>query len=334
MKQPDQITIRRVLNETASPDEAALVAAWFATNEGQQWLSTEFNNDIKRMDSGILEPLHDLPSDELLHSINRKILWKKRIRVLSRIAAVFIPCFLIITIWINLNNRLGGILLSTDDKQTISTTLGQRKELIFQDGTHIYLNSGSSLTYPKHWGYSERKVKLEGEAYFEVAHNPQRPFIVETPNETSVQVLGTKFDVKAYSTDESISVTLIQGSVKFFRDTISYLLTPSQQLIFNTLSKKISIKKIDNPFNSTLWSHNTIYFRDAPMKEVLKELERWYNVKIEIKDPSIYKYNFSLRTQNLPLSELLLEMENIAPIQCHINGQDVTIVKKDTNSPI
>ena len=325
MKRPDEIILRRVLNETATPEEAAEVAAWFSTNEGQAWLSTEFDSDVRQLETGGMMPRSDVPGEELLQRIERILSRARRRRMLFRAAAILIPCALILGLWANLNSRLGGALFSADRQQSVSAAVGQRKEIIFQDGTRIFLNAGSTISYPERFGLSERRVRLEGEAYFEVAHNPQRPFVVETTDEAAVRVLGTEFDVKAYRTDPTISVVLLQGSVEFSRGASSYRLKPSQRLVFDKRMGTSSIESLNNAGQAVLWSRNTICFRDTPMREVIQELERWYDVRFEVTDLSVYDCTFSLQTPNLPLRELLDELENIAPVRCSLKERIVVI---------
>ncbi len=328
MKRPDEIILRRVLNETATPEEAAEVAAWFATDEGQAWLSTEFEADARHLESGAMAPLSDIPGEELLRRIERILARARRRRMLFRAAAILIPCALILGLWANLNSRLGGALFSADEQQTVAAAVGQRKEVIFQDGTRVFLNAGSTIAYPERFGLSERRVQLEGEAYFEVAHNPRRPFIVETSDDAAVRVLGTKFDVKAYRADPTISVVLISGSVEFAQGNSSYRLKPSQRLVYNKQNRTGAILDLDNAEQAILWSHNTICFRDTPMREVITELGRWYDVRFEVTDPAVYDCTFSLQTPNLPLRELLSELENIAPIRCTLQDGRVVISRK------
>lgn len=140
-----------------------------------------------------------------------------------------------------------------------------------------------------------------------------------------MRVPGTEFDVKAYRSDPTISVVLIRGSVEFARGISSYRLEPSLRLVYNKQMGTSSIESLSNADQTILWSHNTIYFRDTPMQEVIQELERWYDVQFEVADPKVYNVTFSLQTPNLPLRELLNELENIAPIRCSVNNKTVEI---------
>ena len=144
MKRPKEIIIKRVLNETATPEEAAEVAAWFSTSEGQRWLSRQFDEDAQALESGASPLLENIPTEELLRRIDRCIARSHRRRLLFRVAAVLIPCALIAGLWANLNSRMGGALFTPVRTETIATAAGERKEVIFQDGTRVFLNAGST----------------------------------------------------------------------------------------------------------------------------------------------------------------------------------------------
>jgi sigma factor regulatory protein, fecR/pupR family len=327
MKRPKEIIIKRVLNETATPEEAAEVAAWFSTSEGQRWLSGQFDEDAQALESGASPLLENIPTEELLRRIDRCIARSHRRRLLFRVAAVLIPCALIAGLWANLNSRMGGALFTPVRTETIATAAGERKEVIFQDGTRVFLNAGSTLTYPERFGLSERKVTLDGEAYFRVARNPQRPFIVHVGDE-ELRVLGTSFDIRAYDNAPTVDIVLLEGSVLFSYRTGENHMSASQKLVFDRKADNCTVTDIENPEQAILWSRNIIWFRNTPMQEVIAELERWYDVEFAVSDPEIYRYTFSLRTPNLPLRELLDELENIAPIRCIFENGIVTISKK------
>lgn len=321
MKRPSEFVIKRVLNETATPEEAAQVAAWFATPEGQAWVSRSMDQDAEWLEAGVMQPLDSDSTERLLLRIERMIAQRRRRRLMLGIAAVLIPCALVLAAWFNLNSRLGGALFTAPTVEWTSAVRGERKELVFQDGTRVWLNAGSSISYPARFGLSERRVRLDGEAYFEVTPNARRPFIVEVDGAAAVRVLGTSFDVKAYASDPTVEVVLLEGSVEFSQDTFSYRLEPSQKLSFDKTSRRGVVTVLENAERSMLWSRNVICFRDAPMRQVIAELERWYDVRVEVADPKVYDLSFSFYTSNMPLSELLLELENIAPIRCDLaNG--------------
>lgn len=327
MKIPSDIVIKRVLNQKATEQEAVQVASWFATEQGQAWLSEDMERNAQDITEGIT-PLHNgIPSEELLRRIDRIIDRTRRRRILLRVAAALIPCALIVGMWVNLNSRLGGMLFSAPATEQVAALRGERKEIIFQDGSKVYLNAGTQISYPQHFGLSERRVVLSGEAYFEVAPNARRPFVVVV-GDASIKVLGTSFCVKAYDTEQTMNVVLLSGSVEFSYADYRYTMLPSQKLVLDKSLGQVRIYEQENASRAALWRSDVISFRDTPLSEVIATLERWYDVKFEVFDDRAYRSAFTLQTELLPLSELLREMENISNVQFEEVGEVVRVLVK------
>ena len=145
----------------------------------------------------------------------RQLRRQKIRRFIAYAAAVFIPIALIIGLFIRINSQVD--LLADDGYDEVYVPNGERMQVLFQDGSKVHLNSGSRIRYPKKFGLSERKVYLEGEAWFEVAKNKNRPFIVDL-SYMDIKVLGTTFDVKAYPEEEAIFVALETGPIELNQD--------------------------------------------------------------------------------------------------------------------
>lgn len=327
MKRPADIVIRRVFNERASKKEAVEVAAWLATGEGQAWLSGEMDADADKFAKGSVPLLEGIRTEELLRRIDRIIDRARRRRLLFRAAAILLPCALILGMWFNMNSRLGGMLFSAPEMEQTASLRGERREIIFQDGSKVFLNAGTTITYPQHFGLAERRVVLDGEAYFEVTSNARRPFVVEI-GKAAIEVLGTSFNVKAYDTEPTIDVVLIEGKVEFSDGTQQFMMAPSQRLVFDKTEGTVKIFDDEMAARSALWRKNTLSFRDAPLHEVVATLERWYNVRFEVRDQAANKSTFSLQTPQLPLPELLGEMQNISDVRFEIDGNLVCIYMK------
>lgn len=187
-------------------------------------------------------------------------------------------------------------------------------ELTLTDGTKVKLNSDSKLIYPSSFGASDRIVKLEGEAYFEVSKTSNKSrFIVESKSQ-SIEVLGTKFNIKAYPEDPNSLTTLAEGAVEVHKKSSSEiaLLKPSQQAMVNT-SSPIQTKNI-NLDDALSWLNNQFYFNGANTEEVLQEISRWYDVDIQF-DRKKTNTQYSGRIpRNLSL-EKLVELLNYAEMQ-------------------
>lgn len=158
--------------------------------------------------------------------------------------------------------------------------------LTLADGTKLWLNAGSSLTYPVAFVGNERKVAITGEAYFEVAHNSAIPFKV-MKGEMEVTVLGTHFNISAYNDEDIISTTLIEGSVKVSKGKMNIVLQPGQQS--QLIDQELKIIKNVNIEQITSWKDGWFYFESADLKTILRQFSRWYDVKV------IYEGNISNR---------------------------------------
>ncbi|MGN6434947.1 MAG: FecR family protein [Agriterribacter sp.] len=163
---------------------------------------------------------------------------------------------------------------------TISTPRGGQYQVTLSDGTRVWLNAASSLRFPVAFTGSERKVEITGEAYFEVAHDKQRPFRVESHGSV-VEVLGTHFNINAYADETAVKTTLLQGKVKVTSTATAETKTllPGQQ---SALDKQgnITMRQHADTEETTAWMHGHFQFKSADLKMVLRQVARWYDVEI------------------------------------------------------
>ena len=157
------------------------------------------------------------------------------------------------------------------------------------DGTKVHLNSESKLRYPVTFRQAERRVYLEGEAYFEVSRDEQHPFIVEG-KDFAVQVLGTSFNVSNYKDDDVSRVVLLEGSVEVKKANKNYKLEPDESLEID--GDNIRIKKI-NANNAISWKNDNFYFSNEQLEVVMTKLARWYDVNLFYTNQSIKDYHFT-----------------------------------------
>ncbi|EGK01292.1 FecR family protein [Dysgonomonas gadei] len=210
---------------------------------------------------------------------------------------------------------------------TIETRQGQKMQMTLPDGTKVWLNSGSKLTYAGDFNRSERIVNLEGEAFFNVTKNQSKKFKVRTSG-VDIEVKGTSFDVSAYNDDREISVSLLEGKVVITDKTGKYMtdLNPDELAIISRQNLKYTLFKDDaNTYRS--WTEDQLIFYNEDIYEVAKKLERWYGINIKLVNPNEkQKYTFSVKTESL--RELLELFNKLTPIDYKINGKEVTIINK------
>lgn len=202
---------------------------------------------------------------------------------------------------------------------------GQKTQLVLPDGTLVWLNSGSRLSYNYQYSTQDRIVNLEGEAFFDVQKDTQYPFIVKT-GAVDVKVHGTAFNVSAYADDEDIMVALLRGKVSLLSAGDQQLLTylsPDQEATVSKSSLLCHVETCDAEIEAS-WHHNLLKFDGASAEEVWKKLERWYGVDITLSNVDASRaYWFTIKTESL--TELLEMINKITPIEYKLDGKEVTI---------
>ena len=212
---------------------------------------------------------------------------------------------------------------------TLSVPYGKRFDIELSDGTSIFLNAGSSIKYPIQFLPGiERKVYLNGEAFLKVARDEQRPFVVNADN-LDVQVLGTQFNVQAYEEDKSTEVILVEGSVRVLQseDTspdAGAVLTPGHRASFDRSSKEISTGTVITSIY-TSWMQGELVFREMTFTNILKKLERHFNVEIENRNEILSQKRFNASFGNASLEEVLEELQDNFGVGYFRNGNKIII---------
>lgn len=205
---------------------------------------------------------------------------------------------------------------------TLATPRGGQYDLILPDGSKVWLNAASSITFPASFDGSERNVELSGEAYFEIAANPNKPFHVLLKDGTQVQVLGTHFNVMAYEDERQTEVTLLEGSVNVVKQKAAVRLHPGEQAL---IGKEGNITKdgVDTS-ESVAWKNGLITFKDADIKTIMRQAARWYDVEVEYKgDVSQRIFTGSIaRTSKLTQLLRILQLSNI---HFNIEGRKIIV---------
>ena len=210
----------------------------------------------------------------------------------------------------------------------IATPQGSRTQLMLPDGSKVWLNAGSSIAYSQGFGYNDRLVRLIGEGYFEVAHNEKLPLSVESEN-VRVTVLGTKFDFRDYPTDAEATVSLTEGSVSMCSSKnpgVDQLLEPGQRATVDKKSGQIHVERYEVA-NTIKWTNGRLVFNGESLPDIVKTLERSYNVKIKIKDGDLMKLRFygDFVRQEQTLVEILDALASTGKLSYERNGKNVTI---------
>lgn len=202
---------------------------------------------------------------------------------------------------------------------------GEHKRIILPDGTKVVLNAGSFMKYPERFTQDFRRIEMDGEAFFEVEHDEDKPFIVST-KDASVKVLGTSFNVKAYDADEQILVSVRSGKVQVDMTDAMMRLLPDEQLVFSRKNGEIQ-KRNESARHATVWIDGGLYFNKTPIRSVAKELERMYNCKIEFSGNVPYDNYIYGEHDNKSLESVLKSIQYSTDIKYRKEGDKIILYK-------
>ncbi|MFZ4102306.1 MAG: FecR family protein [Sphingobacterium thalpophilum] len=212
---------------------------------------------------------------------------------------------------------------------TIQTPKGGKYQIRLPDGSKVWLNSASTLSYPTTFAGNERKVQLKGEAYFEISPNKNVPFRVESENQI-VEVLGTHFNINSYDDEDYVKTTLLEGSVKVILSSNpnevskTRLLKPGEQSLTKSSQSGIRIENVDTE-KAVAWKNGYFKFRNTPIKEIMREIERWYDVELvyEGKIPSDEFTGFI--SNDVKISAVLKIMEESGGVRFTVKGKKLKV---------
>ncbi len=324
-----------------------MTAIWQSKNSGQADRNKEsFNKHLQRLSNHLSEPVlqyesgglpDEEPYEEKVKPFRRyrKIVWAGGIAA-SLIAIVFLFSTLIAD---NKENKAHA-------QNAVSTKRGSKSKVQLPDGTQVWLNADSRITYNENFQDNQREVELTGEAFFDVVRDEKRPFIIHTFT-IDVKVLGTAFNVRSYADETNTETSLIRGSVEITLikspDKKKIILKPNDKLIVNNndatvvepagkqkpnapvmMLGKIKYQEEDSSAVEMLWIKNKLVFDAEAMEDVVLRIERWYDVKVTIADEELKKVKFSATFEDEDL-KTVMEALRLAGIKSTINKKEVIL---------
>ena len=326
--------LKRYLEGQGTDEDKEIITSWFSNMQSERDLRKQYQaywNElpIKPENKGyegslILDKIyHKIKLDESIE-LARKRLKKRFINILTRVAAIlFIPVVVSILIYRN------EFIFSTEEVafSEIYSPLGTRTQFYLPDGSSGWLNGGSYLEFPLQFKEKTREVGLRGEAYFDVRSNPKKPFIVKGEN-IEVVAHGTSFNIMAYPKDQIIRVTLVNGhiNVSGTKDGIIgktvKMTEPGYTCSYDLKTSSCETSMID--INKIIsWKDGRLVFRDEPFDEVVRKINRWYNVNLIIKDNMLKSYTYLATFEDETLDEVLKLLKLSAPIDYKDIGREI-----------
>jgi transmembrane sensor len=207
----------------------------------------------------------------------------------------------------------------------VTAPKGQISKCVLADGTEVWLNAGTTIKYDPSLSGNVREVQLDGEAYFRVSKNKHKPFLVTTKH-ARIKVLGTVFNLKAYSGEDKVETTLEEGSVEFSLNGSAAKpveMKPGEQVVYNISEKRISVGKVET-YLHTAWKDGKFVFKDADLKTIIAELEKLYDVRIHLENDALLKLHFrGMFEYEQNIFSALETLERTTNMKYRMNGRDI-----------
>ncbi len=306
-----------------SADEVRDILDWIDASELNQKRYNELKNLWVLTGLKEVKPQHSQKFFE--NGNSAKLVSIKPLLSILKYAAVFIFAFLIgaLSLYFTGQKQINQL---SEEYNEILVPNGEKSVVTLYDGTKVWLNSGTTFKYPVVFNGRQRNVFVEGEAYFEVAKDERKPFNVHA-GAIDVLVLGTKFNVYSYPEDD-IFITLEEGSVNIFLSGLNkkFELSPGEQFEFSKQSKTPKLFKVDTELY-TSWKENILRFENAPLSEILKKMERWYDVKIVVDENLDISERYTTTIKTESLREMLQVLSLTSDMKYEINETIVKISK-------
>ncbi|WP_430972307.1 FecR family protein [Sunxiuqinia rutila] len=318
--------------EVVSKEDERKLLALFHDGELEYGLKKELYSLLEKMDDAAMDQEESRARFERLWKKVQQSEDKKEVRKLPRMHWYVAAAMLLLGLLIgNLIQLKAPEIKSETTYYTAIAPKGSISQSVLPDGTIIFLNSGSELKYATDMSQTKREVYLNGEAWFDVQHSEEIPFLVHT-DQYDVKVMGTEFNVKAYPEDQEVVTTLEEGSIQVMSTSKLKLehnieLVPGEQLVYHKSKKTVQVKDVKSQLFSS-WKDNKLIFINMSLGELITLLERKYGVDITIQDQQLLKHHYDGTIRNETIIEVLDILQKTLPINYVINDQKVIITKK------
>ncbi len=326
----------RFLDDNLTGDEITILSNWINEsyenrklfdqyNELWQLSNIAFNDGHFNTDAGWNSLQKEITKNST--SLNNKFSLVKTYQLLIwQIASVAAIVVAVLFIGLFYQNNIKS---HNNQIVTIQSPRGEKSKVLLSDGTVVWLNSESQLTWANDFDGNKRVVTLAGEGYFDVSKDLNRPFIVKTQN-ADIKVFGTKFNVCAYPDEPFTEATLEEGkigiNIKGRSQPVS--VTPGQRMVFDKISNEITLNQVNTDLY-TSWKNNKLRFDNALFEDVVKKLERWYDVRIILDKNLKYSERYTMTIKTESLREVLNRLKITTPMSYKIEEEKVFIYPKN-----
>lgn len=327
----DDLIIARLSGNSSSADDVELSKWMSESEENKQYYLTQ--REIWFSSGYAMEPFDGAKAFEdfvyrshMGETVARELTFAAKVRKLAwRVAAAAVAAICI----------LGGYMAGESEVSdsfaeiVVEAPVGSRTNITLPDSTRVWLNAGSTLAYSQGFGIGKRVVKLDGEGYFEVAHDRKKPFKVES-KDMCVTVLGTRFNLRNFADDKEVVVTLSEGSVAIdnllAKNAPQRVLVPGQRAVVDKRNGRMKVEEA-NAANAHQWIYGYLFFDEELLPDIAKRLERSYNISIVIENEDLMCTRFygNFIRENQTIEDVISNIASTGGIRYRIEGKQITL---------
>ena len=298
----DRNVLHRFFAGTASFEEEEAVCDWVDASDKNR---EELIRERKYFDVLLLHKTKNSSMVQSGHRFSLPFVIRESLKIAAAISVLLVSALYI-------SNNVGKTA-PVLEMNKIVVPPGQRANLTLSDGTNVWLNACSEMTYPASFSEDIRRVSLKGEAYFDVAPDKAHPFIVQTPH-TSIRVTGTSFNVRAYADEEVESTTLISGAIEISSENEDYELIPNQHFVYDKNSRESTVSNVNTELY-TSWESGSFIFMNVPLENVMSYLSKWYGFTYTFEDDAARQVQIGAylnRYANMnPIIDMIMELNMV-----------------------
>lgn len=306
-----------IRNEASAEEEQLLLSMLRHDNDIDLFLENQIENSDQKLDKETEQRMYE-------HIRSGKAQGKRSLfktvpfrKAMQWAAMIMLPLLSALLVYFLTSNPLSG------DNVTFHAPKGEKANITLADGSLVWINSGSSLTYDNAFNQKERKVFLEGEAYFEVAKDPKRPFIVHT-RDVDIEALGTAFNVRAYLDEKHVSTVLLKGKIKVGAQRQQRILTENQRAVIDKSDHTFSTDKVFAA-DFIQWKDGNLYFENSSFDEIAHTLSRVFNVEIRFVSEKLRFMRFSGTLGNSSIRNALDILSLTSSMRYEMNGTTIEL---------
>ncbi len=317
------LLLEKYLRREASEEETQLLLSMLRRdNDLDQFLERMLDQSNPELDEKTEQRMHAQIRSAISQGKKPSMRTASLRRAMQWAAIIVLPLLSALLVYLITSDQLPG-----NNRVTITAPNGEKAIVTLADGSHVWINSGSSLTYGNDFNRHERKVSLDGEAYFEVAKDAQRPFIVHT-REMNIQALGTVFNVSAYSDENYSSTVLVEGKIKVNAGGQVEILTENERAIVDKANHSLSTDRV-YASDFTQWKDGNLYFENSSFDEIANTLSRVFNVEIRFASEKLRSIRFTGTLGNSSIRNALDILSLTSSMHYEMNGTVIELYYQD-----